>query len=82
MEQKDKDFMCTILEARYVEVMQEQEKYAKLEEWEIMPTLFPNAWISSKDYDKKMNILAEAIKSKTCLLKLPGVVDFEEGIRN
>ncbi len=80
MENNQKKIMCAILESRYIKLMKEKKEYSTLEKYQIMSVLFPSNWINDCDYDRKVKLLSEAIKSKTNILKLPSFGKLIESI--
>jgi len=80
LEDNQKKIICATLEVRYIKLMKEKKEYSMLKKHQIMSILFPSNWINNGDYDWKIKLLSEAIKSNTNILKLPSFRKLVESI--
>lgn len=64
----------------YINLMLKKEEYKDYDDFKCH-LLFPNNWISSQNYSKKIEYLKKAIEANACLNELDGISEFEEGIK-
>ena len=71
-----------ILEQDYIELMQNRAEYKNLDDLTCMRVLFPNQWFHCMAYEKKIEILKQAIEQNVRVTQIPESLDFEEGVRH
>lgn len=70
-----------IAEYDYIAKMRTNEKYKNLDEMDCRRVLFPNNWFNCNAYEKKLEIIKQAMEQGIRVTELPESLDFEEGVR-
>lgn len=70
-----------IAEHDYIVKMQTNDKYKNLDAIGCRRVLFPNNWFNSNAYEKKLEIIKQAMEQGIRVTELPESLDFEEGVR-
>ncbi len=69
------------LQGKYIDLMLKKPEYKNYNELQYM-MFFPNNWTGNQNYEKKIELLKQAIEQNICVTQIPESLDFEEGVRH